>query len=127
LESNPPFNLFINNFDESLRADIDGEIYFVSTAFTENNPLRPPNNRQRQRLYKNTFLALDFTELLPGVRITPPNRVCTKTRQLYPDEIGCYLEFKEGRKPESPGLNLCMTPIYVIYFSITINMVILNC
>ena len=101
LGSNPPLKFYINNYDESLRVYFGGEFNFASTAFTENNPLRPPNNRQRHRLYKSTFLALDFGELLPGERRKLPNCVC-KIRQLYPDESGCYMEFKEGRKPRPP-------------------------
>ena len=99
LDSQPPFNFFINHYDESLRVDFDGEFDLAWTAFTENNPLRPPNNRQRHRLYKSIFLALDFGELLPGERRKLPNCVCAKVRQLYPDESGFYMEFKDGRKP----------------------------
>ena len=58
LDSDPPFNFFINHYDESLRVDVDGEFHLASTAFTDNNPLRPPNNRQRHRLYKSTFMHL---------------------------------------------------------------------
>ena len=99
LDSEPPFNFFINHYDESLRVDFDGEFDLARTAFTENNPLRQPNNRQRHRLYTSIFLALDFGELLPGERRKLPNCVCAKVRQLYPDGSGCYMEFKEGRKP----------------------------
>ena len=102
LDSDPPFNFFINHYDESLKVYVDSEFHLASTAFTDNNPLRPPNNRQRHRLYKSIYLTLDFGEILPGERRKLPNCVCAKIRQLYPDESGCYMEF--SKKAESLDL-----------------------
>ncbi len=65
--------------------------------------MRPPNNKRRKRLYKRVFNAMDFGELERGERRRLPHCVCAVIRQVYPDETGCYMEFKDQRAHATRG------------------------
>jgi len=78
--------------------DLNAECQLANNAFIENDPHRPANNLQRKRLCGKVFVAMDFDDRLKGERRRLPNCVCAKIRQLYPDESGFYMEYKEGRR-----------------------------
>jgi hypothetical protein len=54
-----------------------------------------PNNIKRKRLYRKVFIAMDFGNIEPGVRMRLPHCACAKIGQMYPDETGCYMGFTD--------------------------------
>ena len=92
LASVPQFHSFANNPNQDHRIDFENEYQIALHNFRDLT--REPNHRQRQRLYRQVFLALDFGLLMPGERRRLPNCVCAKIRSLYPDESKFYMEFK---------------------------------
>jgi hypothetical protein len=74
------------NFDEQLQLATD----------SVNNERRLPNNDLRKFLYGKFFVALDFGALEAGERKKLPNCAVAKIRQIYPDDTGTYMGFKES-------------------------------
>ena len=76
------------------KVDFDEQLQLATDSVS--NERRKPNNELRKFLYGKVFIALDFGVLEVGERKKLPNCAVAKIRQIYPDETGTYMGFKEN-------------------------------
>ena len=83
-----------NNFSFFQHTDFDNEYLLAMSSLDE--PDRLSSNLLRKRLYKQIFHETDIGILEKHERRKLPNCAVAKVRQIYPNENGKYMGFKEN-------------------------------